>query len=251
VPKQQEDSQRALVAQLVAQVKADQAAIDNARALLGYTTIVSPIDGRTGIRQVDQGNLLHSTDANGIVAITQLRPISVIFTLPQQTLVRINSAAARGTLAVDALTEDNLGVRDRGVLNVVDNQVDQTTGTIRLKASFPNADLQLWPGQFVNVRLRIDTLRHVLTVPTAAVQQGPNGAFVYIVGAEDKVAVRSVTIGDQRDAETAITRGLEPGLRVVTTGFARLSDGARVRVSAQEEDAAAEHKGHERLRAVH
>jgi len=144
-----------------------------ARAQLGYTTIVSPLDGRTGIRQVDQGNIVHSADTNGIVVITQLRPISVLFTLPQQTLARVNRAAAHGAAAVEALGDDHRTPRDRGVLTVVDNVVDQTTGTIRIKATFPNADLQLWPGQFVNIRLLVDMLRNAIVVPAAAVQQVP------------------------------------------------------------------------------
>ena len=229
-PKQQADTQRALVAQLEAQIKQDQAAIDMARAQLGFTTIVSPLDGRTGIRQVDQGNIVHSADTNGIVVITQLRPISVIFTLPQQTLARVNRAASHGAPAVEALADDHRSARDRGTLTVVDNQVDQTTGTIRIKATFPNANLQLWPGQFVNVRLLVDKLHDAVVVPAAAVQQGPNGTFVYVVGADSKAALRNVTVAQQGDSETVIGDGIESGEQVVTTGFARLSDGKAVRV---------------------
>ena len=159
INRQQADTQKALVAQNAALVQADQAAIDNAQAMLGYTTIVAPIDGRTGIRQVDEGNIVHASDATGIVVITQLKPISVLFNLPQQDLGQVNSAFAKGPLAVEAQRSDNDAVIDRGTLRVVDNQVDQTTGTVKLKAEFPNADLQLWPGQFVNVRLLIDTLQ--------------------------------------------------------------------------------------------
>jgi len=231
-PKQQADTQRALVAQLEAQIKQDQAAIDMARAQLGYTTIVSPLDGRTGIRQVDQGNIVHSADTNGIVVITQLRPISVIFTLPQQTLPQVNRAAAHAVPTVEALADDHRSARDRGVLTVVDNQVDQTTGTIRIKATFPNAELQLWPGQFVNIRLLVDTLRNAVVVPAAAVQQGPNGTFVYVVGSNNKVSLRTVSVAQQGDNETVIGQGLESGEQVVTTGFARLSDGKAVRVGA-------------------
>ena len=174
------DTQRALVAQLTAQIQSDDAAIANAKAFLDYTTIVAPIDGRTGIRLVDEGNLVRASDA-GIVVITEVRPISVLFTLPQQQLVQINQALAGGSVSLDALDSDNKTVLDRGVLQVVDNQVDPTTGTIRMKAEFPNTDLQLWPGQFVNVRVLIDTLKQVVVVPTPAVQRGPNGTFAYVV----------------------------------------------------------------------
>ena len=232
-PKQQADTQRALVSQLEAQIKQDQAAIDMARAQLSYTTIVSPLDGRTGIRQVDQGNIVHSADAGSIVVITQLRPISIIFTLPQQTLGRVNRAAAHGVATVEALADDHHDPRDRGVLTVVDNQVDQTTGTIRIKATFPNTELQLWPGQFVNIRLLVDTLHNAVVVPAAAVQQGPGGTFVYIVGRDSKVSLRTVSVAQQGDSETVVGQGLESGEQVVTTGFARLSEGKAVKVAAR------------------
>src|SRR5215468_9163836 len=154
VTRQQLDTQKAMVAQVEAQVKLDQAAIDNAQAILGYTKITAPLAGRTGIRMVDEGNLIRAGDVgSGIVVITQIRPISVFFSLPQQQLARVNRAFAQGPLTVEALAADNKSVADRGTLQVVDNQVDQTTGTVKLKAEFPNTDLQLWPGQFVNVRL--------------------------------------------------------------------------------------------------
>ncbi len=181
INRQQADTQRALVQQDEALVQADQAAIDNARAMLGYTNIVAPIDGRTGIRMVDEGNIVHASDSPGIVVITQIKPISVFFNLPQQNLAQINTGLAKGALPVDALGSDDNSVIDRGKLTVLDNQVDPTTGTVKLKAEFPNADVQLWPGQFVNVRLLIDTLKQVVVVPTAAVQRGPNGTFVYVV----------------------------------------------------------------------
>jgi multidrug efflux system membrane fusion protein len=179
--RQQLDTQRALVAQLDAQLKLDQAAIDNAKAILGYTKIVAPIAGRTGIRKVDEGNVVHASDTTGIVVITQIKPISVFFTLPQQDVARVNKAFAAGPLSVESLAPDNSTVTGHGQLRVVDNLVDQTTGTVKLKAEFPNAGLQLWPGQFVNVRLRIDSLKQAIVVPTAAVQRGPNVTFVYVV----------------------------------------------------------------------
>jgi multidrug efflux system membrane fusion protein len=232
VARQQADTQRALVAQLEAQVKLDQAAIDNAQAILGYTKIIAPISGRTGIRMVDEGNLIRAGDAStGIVVITQIRPLSIFFSLPQQQLARVNRAFAQGPLTVEALGSDNKTVVDRGTLQVVDNQVDQTTGTVKLKAEFPNADLQLWPGQFVNVRLLIETLRQVVVVPTGAVQRGPNGAFVYVVKDDGSVAVRPVTMSLQDDTQAVITSGIAAQDRVVTTGFARISDGTKVAVS--------------------
>jgi multidrug efflux system membrane fusion protein len=227
------DTQRALVAQLEAQIKADEAAIDNARAVLGYTTIVAPIDGRTGLRLVDVGNLVRASDA-GIVVITEVRPISVLFTLPQQDLPEINKARAARALDVEALETDSDAVLDRGTLEVVDNQVDQSTGTIRLKADFPNEGLQLWPGQFVNVRLLLKTLDDVVVVPTAAVQRGPDGAFVYVVGDANKVSVRAVKVAQQNESEAVITAGLSASDLVVTAGFARLKDGAEVSVSKPE-----------------
>ncbi|MGH6664225.1 MAG: efflux RND transporter periplasmic adaptor subunit, partial [Pseudolabrys sp.] len=181
INRQQADTQKALVAQDEALVKSDQAAIESAQATLGYTTIVAPIAGRTGIRQVDEGNIVHASSSPAIVVITQIQPISVIFNLPQQDIDRVNSAFAKGPLQVDSLHPDNNTVIESGKLTVVDNQVDQTTGTVKLKAEFPNAGLQLWPGQFVNIRLLIDTLKGVVTIPTGAVQRGPNGTFVYVV----------------------------------------------------------------------
>jgi multidrug efflux system membrane fusion protein len=232
INKQQADTQRALVAQNTALVQADQAAIDNARAMLGYTTITAPLDGRTGIRMVDEGNYVRSADVNSaIVVITQLRPISVLFNLPQQELPQLNSAAAKGPLAVEAQRSDTDAVIDRGLLRVVDNQVDQTTGTVKLKAEFPNPDLQLWPGQFVNIRLLIDTLKQVVVIPTGAVQRGPNGTFVYIVKDDSTVAVRPITVQKQDETQTVVKNGLEPDERVVTTGFVRLTDGSKVSIA--------------------
>jgi len=236
VTRQQLDTQKAMVAQVEAQVKLDQAAIDNAQAILGYTKITAPLAGRTGIRMVDEGNLIRAGDVgSGIVVITQIRPISVFFSLPQQQLARVNRAFARGPLTVEALGPDNKAVADRGTLQVVDNQVDQTTGTVKLKAEFPNTDLQLWPGQFVNVRLLIQTLRQVVVVPTAAVQRGPNGTFAYVVGEDDSVAVRPVTVAQQDDVQAVIATGLKAQERVVTTGFARISEGTKVAVSNAED----------------
>jgi len=235
INKQQADTQRALVAQNTALVQADQAAIDNARAMLGYTTIIAPLDGRTGIRMVDEGNLVRAADVNSaIVVITQVRPISVLFNLPQQELPQLNAAVAKGPLSVEAQRSDTDTVIDRGLLRVVDNQVDQTTGTVKLKAEFPNTDLQLWPGQFVNVRLLIDTLKQVVVIPTGAVQRGPNGTFVYVVKDDNTVTVRPITVQKQDETQTVVRRGLEANERVVTTGFVRLTDGGKVSVGTAE-----------------
>ena len=239
INKQQADTQRALVAQYTALVQADQAAIDNAQAMLGYTTITAPIDGRTGIRMVDEGNYVRSADTNSsIVVITQLQPISVLFNLPQQDLSQVNTAFNKGPLNVEAQRSDNDAVIDRGALRVVDNQVDQTTGTVKLKAEFPNANLQLWPGQFVNIRLLVDTLKQVVVIPTGAVQRGPNGTFVYVVKDDDTVSVRPITVQKQDETQTVISKGLEAPERVVTTGFVRLTDGTKVAIGSGEAPAA-------------
>ena len=228
--KQQADTQRAVVAQQEAVVNSDAAAIDNAQATLGYTKIIAPLSGRTGLRQVDQGNIIHAADATGLAIITQLQPIAVMFSLPQQQIMRVNAASAKGELTVDVFGNDGVTVIDTGTLKGIDNQVDPTTGTLKLKAEFPNAHLQLWPGQFVNVRLKVDTLREALVVPTSAVQRGPAGTFSYVIGEGETVTAKSVVVTQQDENAAVIASGLSPGDRVVTTGFANLSDGARVAV---------------------
>jgi membrane fusion protein, multidrug efflux system len=234
------DTQVAAVDKLVAQVKLDEAAIANAKAYLEYCTILAPIDGRTGIRLVDEGNLVRGSDASqGIVVITELRPVSVLFTLPQQQLAKVQKAQTGGVLTVEALDGDGKSTLDRGTLQVVDNQVDPTTGTVRMKAEFPNAGLQLWPGQFVNVRLLIDTLTQVVVIPTPAVQRGPNGTFAYIVQPDERVSLRPITVGHQTETQSVIARGIAAGDSVVTTGFSRLKDGASVSVAAPEEQSPA------------
>jgi multidrug efflux system membrane fusion protein len=229
INKQQADTQRALVAQYTAQVAGDQAAIENAQATLGYTTITSPLDGRTGIRQVDVGNYVRAADAtSAVVVITQLKPISVLFNLPQQELDRVNAAFAKGPLAVDALRPADNSVIERGTLTVIDNQVDPSTGTVKLRAEFANDNMALWPGQFVNVRLLIDTLQNVVVIPTGAVQRGPEGTFIYIVNQDNTAAMRSIAVQQQDETRTVVKSGVAPPERVVTTGFSRLTDGARV-----------------------
>jgi multidrug efflux system membrane fusion protein len=231
INKQQLDTQKALVNQLEATVRFDQAAVENVRAVLSYTDIVAPIAGRTGIRLIDEGNLVKASDTTGVVVITQLRPISVFFSLPQQALPELNRGLAEGVLPVAALGADGKTVLDRGKVVVIDNQVDPSTGTVKIKGEFPNANLQLWPGQFANIQLLIDTLRQVVVVPTAAVQRGPTGPFVYVVKDDGTVGMRPVTLTKQDDREAVIGSGVRAGDRVVTTGFARLTDGTRVAVS--------------------
>jgi multidrug efflux system membrane fusion protein len=240
---QQADTQKALVAQLEAQVAQDQAQIDTAKAQLSYTTITSPIDGRAGIRLVDAGNLVHATDTTGLVVITTLKPISVLFTLPQQSLPAVSAAMQAGTPEVLALPQLATGLVaagsqaprtrtpiDRGTLTVLDNQVDQTTGTIKLKATFPNEKLQLWPGAFVTVRVRIDTQHNVIVVPPVAIQRGPQGAYVYVVNDDMAASRRPVQITHEDENAVIIAEGLAPGDRVVVDGAARLTDKAKVTI---------------------
>ena len=232
--KQQFDTQRATVAQQEALVAADQAAIDNAQATLGYTKIIAPISGRTGLRQVDQGNIVHASDSTGVAIITQLQPIAIMFSLPQQQIVRVNAASAKGALAVDVFGNDGVTVVDTGRLTGIDNQVDPTTGTLKLKAEFPNAKLQLWPGQFVNVRLKVETLSQVMVIPTSAVQRGPAGTFSYVINDDDTVTAKPVVVTQQSETDAVIASGLSTDERVVTTGFANLSDGAKVTVGTDD-----------------
>jgi membrane fusion protein, multidrug efflux system len=235
VQKQQVDTQKALVDQLTAQTQSDQASINNAKANLDYTDVVAPLTGLTGIRQVDEGNIIHSSDATGIVTITQIKPIAVLFNLPQQDLPDLNKGMAAGQLPVQAIAADGSTVIDSGRVVVINNQVDQTTGTVQLKGEFANSNVQLWPGQFVNIRVLINTLHQGVVVPTAAVQRGPDGTFVYVVKDDNTVAVRPVMVQQQDDVQAVIASGLMAPERVVTTGFGRLADGTRVEVTSAEE----------------
>lgn len=232
INKQQADTQKSLVAQYTAQVQSDQAAIESAQATLAYTTVKAPISGRTGIRQVDEGNIVHASDSTGIVVITQLKPIAIQFNLPQQYLSEVNNAFAKEPLKVDALRSDNDAIIDSGHLLVVDNQVDASTGTVKLKAEFPNANLQLWPGQFANIRLLIDTLKQVVVIPTGAVQRGPTGTFVYVIKDDNSATIRPIVVQKQDEIQTVIKSGVTPPERVVTTGFARLTEGAKVTIGS-------------------
>lgn len=229
---QQADTARAAVAQLEAQVRQDQAQIDSAQTNLSYTTIRAPIDGRTGIRQVDAGNIVHAGDATGLVVITQLQPISVVFTLPQQNLPRIARAIREGTPTALAMAQDATGVArrvlDTGTLTVLDNQVDATTGTIKLKASFPNQEFRLWPGGFVSVRLQVETDKQAIVIPPAAVQRGPRGSYVFIVNPDNSVKRQAVTLGYEDEQVSVVTQGLNGDEKVVMDGASRLSDTSKV-----------------------
>ena len=229
--RQTADTQRALVAQLEAAVQGGQAAIDNAEVQLGYTTIVSPISGRTGMRLVDRGNIVRTTDTNALVVITQVQPISVVFTLPQDVLGEVVREMSRGSLKVFAHNRDGATQLGEGVLVLIDNQVDPATGTIRLKATFENKDNALWPGQFVNVRLLLRTRPEVVTVPAQAVQQGQIGPFAYVIKSDQSVEQRTVKVGYSREGTSLIEEGLKPGDQVVVEGQYKLRPGARVQVS--------------------
>ena len=230
---QQADTARAQVAQLEAQVRGDQAAIDTARTQLSYATITAPIDGRAGLRQVDSGNIVHTADATPLTVLTQLRPISVVFTLPQQSLPLVAAAMQEGMPEVLAVPQGNAAGAplDRGQLAVLDNQVDPATGTIKLKATFPNAELKLWPGGFVNIRMLVQTQRAVVTVPAAAVQRGPRGTFVFVVQPNNTAQRRTVQVGHEDNQLSVIADGLQPDESVVIDGAQRLTDGAKVAVA--------------------
>jgi multidrug efflux system membrane fusion protein len=227
---QQIDTQGALVRQLEATVAADQANIEAARTQLDYTTIKAPLSGRTGIRLVDQGNIVHATDTTGLVVITQLQPISVVFTLPQDQLQEIihQMTSTSTPLTVIALGRSNEQQLGEGTLALVDNVIDQSTGSVRLKATFPNENSTLWPGQYVNIRLLLKTLPQVVTVPSTAVQRGPDGMYVYTVKQDQTVSMQAVTVGQMSDGTAVIANGLAAGTPIVTDGQSRLQPGSRI-----------------------
>jgi multidrug efflux system membrane fusion protein len=233
IARQQLDTQESLVRQYRATIAVDQAQVDSARLNLGYCRIVSPVDGRIGLRQVDEGNYVQTTDANGIVIITQMQPITVVFAIPQDDLPQVLARLREGaTLPADAY--DRAGTRRfaTGVLATVDNQIDTSTGTIKLKAQFDNADEQLFPNQFVNVRLLVNTVQAATVVPSAAVQRGSKGTYVYVVGADGTASAQLVTVGLSEGELTQVTHGIEPGQTVVTDGVDRLRDGIKVSLQA-------------------
>jgi multidrug efflux system membrane fusion protein len=234
--KQTVDTAQALLNQLKAQVHVDQALIDNARTQLNYTRITSPINGRTGIRLVDPGNIVHAAGTTGIVVVTQVQPISVIFTLPAENLSAIGAALAAGPVKVTTLSRDGKTELDEGTLTLIDNQIDQTTATARLKAIFANTHNTLWPGQYVNARVLVRTDRNALTLPTSAVQLGPNGPFTYVIKSDSTVEVRPLTLGDESGGMTVIQSGIALNERVVTSNQYRLQSGVHVRDNASAAD---------------
>ena len=220
---------RGMEEELEAQVKADQATIDNAKTQLDYTTITAPIDGLTGIRMVDPGNIVHASDTTGIVVLTQVQPISVIFTVPEESVSAVGRALEAGALAVAAMSRDGKTELDHGTVTLIDNEIDQTTGTARLKATFPNTHNTLWPGEFVSGRLLVQTERNAMTIPSVAVQRGPAGVFTYVVMPNSTVAVRPLQIGEESGALTVVASGLAEGDTVVTSNQYRLQPGAQIR----------------------
>lgn len=229
--KQTVDTARATVDQLAAQVKFDQAQIDNARTQLEYTRITSPIEGRTGIRLIDPGNIVHASDTTGIVVVTQLQPISVIFVLPEENLPALSAAMAAGAVPVTTLSRDGGTELEQGTLSLIDNQVSPATGTVKLKATFDNAHNRLWPGQYVNARALVRTYQSALTLPDSAVQLGPNGPFTYVVKDDSTVEVRPLELGDASNGMTIVKKGLAVNERVVISNQYRLQPGAHVRVT--------------------
>jgi multidrug efflux system membrane fusion protein len=237
------DQQKALVAQLKAAIDGDQAQIDTAELNLGFATIRAPISGRLGARLVDIGNLVHASDGTALVRITQVRPIFVSFTLPQETIDGIRQQQVKAPLVVDALSSDNRRRLARGQLTLIDNSVDAATGTIRLKAQFSNEDERLWPGEFVNVRVVLDMRRAVATVPSEAVQEGPDGYFVYVVERGRKAHRKPIQVAAIQDGIAAVTDGLSPGEQIVVNGQFRLTEGARVSVNVPSASAASADRG--------
>jgi len=232
--RQQWDTQKALVEQYQGAIKSDQAQIESAKLQLTYCHIKAPISGRTGLRLVDAGNIVHASDSTGLVVITQLHPVTVVFTLPEDRLPAVRRRlAAGGTISVDAYDRGRQNRLASGVLLTVDNQIDDTTGTIRLKAEFPNEDDSLFPNQFVNADLLVDTLHDVLVLPVAAIQRGVQGTFVYVVGPEQKVAVRPVTLGAAQGDTVSVETGVEAGEQVVVDGADKLRDGASVELGTR------------------
>jgi len=236
--RQSYDQQKALVAQLQATIKADAAQIETAKLNLGYTDIRSPIDGRLGARLVDKGNLVRATDNTVLVTISEVKPIFVSFTLPQETIEDVREHHKQTPLAVRAYSGDGKNQLAEGKLTMIDNAIDQATGTIRLKARFDNEDERLWPGEFVNVRAILSMRRGVATVPAQTVQNGPNGPYVYIIKPDDTVERRAVDVAATQDGIAVVSKGLSAGEQVVVDGQYRLTNGARIKRSAPQTGAA-------------
>ncbi|MFS2224566.1 MdtA/MuxA family multidrug efflux RND transporter periplasmic adaptor subunit [Pantoea sp. B65] len=233
VSQQELDTQRSLVSETLGTIKADEGSVASARLNLTYSRITAPISGRVGLKQVDIGNYITSSDTNGIVVITQTHPIDVVFSLPESSITPILQAQKSGqSLLVEAWDRSNTTKLTEGALLSLDNQIDATTGTIKLKARFANTDDQLFPNQFVNARLKVDTLHNAIVIPTAALQMGNEGHFVWVVNSENKVSKKRVSVGIQDSEKVVIKAGLNAGERVVTDGLDRLTEGASVEVVA-------------------
>jgi multidrug efflux system membrane fusion protein len=224
------ETQNAQVGEVQAAIKADQALIDAAKVQLSYTRLTSPIDGVVGIRQIDVGNIISPSNTNGLVVVTQLDPISLIFTLPETSLPQIEQQQqkTKTPLAVLAYTQDNAALLDQGQLGLVNNEILQTTGSIQLKANFPNKSRKLWPGQLVNARLLVDTRYNGLTVPASAVQQGSNGAYAYVVNPDNTVAIRPIKVAQISEGQALIDSGLKANEQVVVDGQYKLQAGTHV-----------------------
>lgn len=240
IDQQDFDTSKYQVDQFQAAVQSDQAAIEAAKTNVDYTQIKSPIDGRTGVRLVDAGNIVHAADVNGIVVITQMHPISVVFTLPEQNLQEIlNQGAANGGLHVSALDRGNTTSLDEGTLAVVNNQIDQTTGTVQLKATFPNPDLKLWPGKFVNARLILTVRKGAIVIPSGVVQRGPQGTYAYVIKPDKTVEMRPIKVAQTEANLALVDSGLKAGEQVVVDGQYKLQPGSRVELTAPQPQQAA------------
>jgi membrane fusion protein, multidrug efflux system len=229
--RQQLDTQQASVDQLKAQIKGDQAAIENAQTQLDYATIRSPLSGKTGFRLVDPGNIVHAASTTGIVTIVKLQPISVVFTAPEEEVPQINKALAAGDVPVTALSSDGLKTLSQGKLALVNNAVDQASGTINMKATFQNTDNALWPGLSVSTRLLVDTLSQVTVIPQDAVQRGPSGLYAFVIGDDNKAKVQAIKVGQEGNGQSVVLQGLSPGQKVVVAGQYRLQQDALVQAS--------------------
>jgi multidrug efflux system membrane fusion protein len=222
------DQQQAKVDNLKATIEADQAGIESAETQLSFATITAPIDGRAGFRQVDAGNVVHSADTTPITILTEIKPAWAIFTLPQRDLAPVREAMLKGEVPAVAFDQDNTQELAKGKLLLIDNQIDQLTSTIRLKASFPNEAERLWPGEFVRVRVLVNVLKDAVTIPSAAVQRSTQGVFAWVVKSDDTVENRTITTGPAVGDVTVVTNGLKPGERVVVSGQYRLRPGGKV-----------------------
>jgi membrane fusion protein, multidrug efflux system len=234
IPKQQLDTQLSTVAQYKATIKSDQSMIDNAKLQLIYSKITSPLGGRVGLRLVDQGNIIHATDTNGLVVITQLQPIAVIFNIAEDDLPAVRKKMEGGVLRVDAYDRDLKKKLAQGQLLTIDNQIDQSTGTVRFKGQFENQDNSLFPNQFVNARLLVDIRHNAVIIPTAAIQRSPQSAFVYVVKPDNTAEVRNIVSSLTEGDEAAVDKGLEPGENVVIDGVDKLQQGTKVSVRVAE-----------------